>query len=134
MMTLPEAVNLVLYAFKNGKNGDLMIQKSPGATILTLAESIRELMGKNNHPIKIIGTRHGEKLYETLLSKEELASAEDLGDYYRIPVDKRDMNYQKYFEEGDSKITESTEDYNSHNTYRLNAKEMRDLLLKINLK
>ena len=133
MMTLPEAVNLVLYAFENGRNGDLIIQKSPATTILTLAESIRELMGKNNHPIKIIGTRHGEKLYETLMSKEELACAEDLGDYYRIPVDKRDMNYQKYVEEGDSKITDSTKDYNSDNTHRLEINEMKSLLLKINL-
>ena len=98
-----------------------------------LAQAIKELMNKNNHPIDIIGTRHGEKLYETLMSKEELACAEDLGNYFRIPVDKRDLNYKKYVEQGDSKITESTVDYNSHNTYRLNLEEMKDLLLKIGL-
>ena len=133
MMTLPEAVNLVLYAFKNGNNGDLIIQKSPAVKVLILAKAIKELMNKDNHPIDIIGTRHGEKLYETLMSKEELACAEDLGNYFRIPVDKRDLNYKKYVEQGDAKITESTLDYNSHNTYRLNLQEMKKLLLNIGL-
>ena len=133
MMTLPEAVNLVLFAFKNGNNGDLIVQKSPAVKVLILAQAIKELMNKNNHPIDIIGTRHGEKLYETLMSKEELACAEDLGDYFRVPVDNRDLNYKKYVEQGDSKITESTIDYNSHNTYRLSLEEMKDLLLKIGL-
>lgn len=126
MMSLDDAVDLVWYAFENGKQGDLFVQKSPAATIGTLAKAILELTGAQNE-IQIIGTRHGEKLYETLVNKEDMAKAEDLGSYYRIRADNRDLNYEKYFSEGDSKIDE-LEDYHSHNTYRLNVEEMRELL------
>ena len=130
MMTLDDAVNLVLYAFENGNNGDFFIQKSPAATINILAKSLTQLFGKPNHPIHIIGTRHGEKLYESLLTREEKACAEDLGDYYRIPPDLRDLNYEKFYEEGQAKITVS-EDYNSHNTEQLDIAGMTKLLLKL---
>ena len=130
MMTLDDAVNLVLYAFENGNNGDFFIQKSPAATINILAQSLIQLFGKPNHPIHIIGTRHGEKLYESLLTREEKACAEDLGDYYRIPPDLRDLNYEKFYEEGEAKITVS-EDYNSHNTEQLDIAGMTKLLLKL---
>jgi len=131
MMTLDDAVNLVLYAFENGNNGDFFIQKSPAATINILAKSLTQLLGKPNHPIHIIGTRHGEKLYESLLTREEKACAEDLRDYYRIPPDLRDLNYEKFYEEGEAKITVS-EDYNSHNTEQLDIAGMTKLLLKLN--
>lgn len=130
MMTLDDAVDLVLYAFENGNNGDIFVQKAPAATIEILAKSLLELFDKSDHPIQIIGTRHGEKLYETLLSREEKASAEDLGDYYRIPPDLRDLNYEKFFEKGQEKISHS-EDYNSHNTTRLDIDGMKDLLMKL---
>lgn len=130
MMTLDDAVDLVLYAFENGNNGDIFVQKAPTATIEILAKSLLELFDKSDHPIQIIGTRHGEKLYETLLSREEKASAEDLGDYYRIPPDLRDLNYEKFFEKGQEKISHS-EDYNSHNTTRLDIDGMKDLLMKL---
>jgi UDP-N-acetylglucosamine 4,6-dehydratase len=130
MMTLDDAVNLVLYAFENGNNGDFFIQKSPAATINILAKSLTQLLGKPNHPIHIIGTRHGEKLYESLLTREEKACAEDHGDYYRIPPDLRDLNYEKFYEEGEAKITVS-EDYNSHNTEQLDIAGMTNLLLKL---
>ncbi len=133
MMTLDDAVNLVLYAFKNGNNGDIFVQKAPAATIETTAKAILSVMGKENHPIRVIGTRHGEKLHEVLLGREELARAEDTGDYFRIPPDGRDLNYEKFFEQGDQRLTKSThgEDYNSHNTTRLDLKGMKELLMKL---
>lgn len=130
MMNLDEAVDLVLYAFKNGKNGDIFVQKAPAATIETLANVIRNLLNRPNHEIKIIGTRHGEKLYETLITREEMVRAIDLGKYYRIPADTRDLNYDKYFESGDEVITQ-THEYNSHNTYRLNEEELKEMLLNL---
>ncbi len=133
MMTLEDAVELVLYAFKNGRNGDIFVQKAPAATVRVLAQAILELMNKPGSPIQEIGTRHGEKLYETLLSREEMACAEDLGSYYRVPPDARDLNYAKFVDEGERRITQSThgEDYNSHNTTRLDVAGMKDLLLKL---
>jgi UDP-glucose 4-epimerase len=130
MMTLDDAVELVLYAFANGKNGDIFVQKAPAATIDVLARAILDLFNKKDHPIQIIGTRHGEKLYETLLSREEMVSAEDRDNYYRIPPDLRDLNYGKFVEQGEKKISLS-EDYNSHNTERLDIKGMKELLLKL---
>jgi UDP-N-acetylglucosamine 4,6-dehydratase len=130
MMTLDEAVELVLYAFQNGGNGDIFVQKAPAATIDVLARALLALFGKPTHPIRIIGTRHGEKLYETLLSREEMASSEDLGGYYRVPPDLRDLNYEKFFEKGENRITESV-DYNSHNTERLDVEGMKALLLRL---
>lgn len=130
MMTLSDAVDLVLYAFQNGKNGDLFVQKAPAATIETLAKALIELLGKPDHPINVIGTRHGEKLYEVLLSREEMVSAEDLGEYYRIPPDLRDLNYGKYVDQGEKAISRA-EDYNSHNTERLDVAGMKQLLLKL---
>lgn len=127
MMTLDDAVELVLYAFTNGENGDIFVQKAPAATIETLAQSMVQTLGVPDHPIEIIGTRHGEKLYETLLSREEMASAVDLGGYYRILPDLRDLNYAKYVEEGETGISEVS-DYNSHNTRRLDVAEMTSLL------
>jgi UDP-N-acetylglucosamine 4,6-dehydratase len=130
MMTLADAVDLVLYAFEHGNNGDLFVQKAPGATVETLARALTELVGKPDHEINIIGTRHGEKLFEALLSREEMVCAEDLGDYYRIPPDLRDLNYGKFVEQGEEKIS-ITEDYNSHNTERLDVHSMQDLLMKL---
>ena len=130
MMTLDDAVDLVLYAFTNGNNGDIFVQKAPAATIEVLARAVCELMGRPNHPINIIGTRHGEKLYEALCSREEMAGAHDLGDFYRVPADTRDLNYGSYFEQGQIKITQST-DYNSHNTHRLDLDGMKKLLMKL---
>ncbi len=112
MMTLEDAVDLVLYAFEHGNNGDIFVQKAPAATIETLAIALKELLNVNQHPVNIIGTRHGEKLYEALLSREEMIAAEDMGDYYRVPPDLRDLNYGKYVEHGDRRISE-VEDYNS---------------------
>lgn len=129
MMTLEDAVDLVWYAFEHGKQGDLFVQKSPAATIETLARAILEMTGANNE-IKIIGTRHGEKLYETLVNKEEMAKAQDLGVYYRIPADNRDLNYAKYFSKGDSHIGE-LDDYHSHNTKRLDVEGMKELLRQV---
>lgn len=133
MMTLDDAVDLVLYAFIHGKNGDIFVQKAPAATIETLAHAVLDLMGKRDHPIFVIGTRHGEKLYEVLLGKEELACAQDMGGYFRIPPDGRDLNYTKYVEEGNKRLTQSMhgEDYNSHNTTRLDLAGMKQLLLKL---
>ncbi|WP_446786930.1 polysaccharide biosynthesis protein [Macellibacteroides fermentans] len=128
MMTLEEAVELVLYAFSNGKQGDLFVQKAPAATIEELAGSIIE-MKKSASIIKTIGTRHGEKLYETLLTREEKAKAEDLGGYYRVSMDDRDLNYNQYFEEG-QQLNQDLEAYTSHNTHRLNREEMKSLLLR----
>ncbi len=130
MMTLADAVDLVLYAFKHGRNGDLFVQKAPAATVETLARALTGLMDKPDHPIQIIGTRHGEKLYEALLSREEMACAEDMGEYFRVPPDLRDLNYAKFVEQGEEKISRS-EDYNSHNTERLDIEGMQRLLLKL---
>ncbi len=130
MMTLEDAVNLVLYAFEHGGNGDIFVQKSPAATIQVLVQAMLNLMGKQNHDARVIGTRHGEKLYESLLSREEYASAQDLGDYYRVPPDLRDLNYAKFVEQGEVQISNSL-DYNSHNTKRLSVDEMQNLLLKL---
>ena len=130
MMTLDDAVDLVLYAFEHGQNGDIFVQKAPAATINVLAEALTELLGKPNYPINIIGTRHGEKAYEALLSREEMANALDQGYYYRIPADQRDLNYDKYFVDGDVEIVEY-DDYNSHNTDRLDVERMKKLLLKL---
>ena len=133
MMTLDDAVDLVLYAFEHGSNGDIFVQKAPAATIETLAKALSELIGKPGHPIITIGTRHGEKLYEALLSREEMSCAQDMGNYYRIPPDTRDLNYAKFVEEGDAKLTLSAhgDDYNSHNTHRLDLEGMKKLLLKL---
>jgi UDP-glucose 4-epimerase len=130
MMTLDDAVDLVLYAFEHGKNGDIFVQKAPAATIEVLARAICELAGRPDHEIRVIGTRHGEKLYEVLLSREEMASAEDRGDYFRVPPDLRDLNYAKFVEEGETRISQA-EDYNSHNTHRLDLQEMKAMLLKL---
>ena len=130
MMTLDEAVELVLFAFKNGKQGDLFVQKAPAATIDTLAKAIIELKGNENTKVINIGTRHGEKLYEVLVTKEDMLKAEDLGDYFRIPADNRDLNYDRYISKGSDKLSE-TEEYNSHNTKRLDIKEMKKLLKKL---
>ena len=130
MMTLEDAVDLVLYAFEHGNNGELFVQKAPAATIKTLARALTELLDKSDHAIEEIGTRHGEKLYEVLLSREEMVCAEDLGGYYRIPPDLRDLNYGKFVEEGEAKISESV-DYNSHNTTRLDKAGMQELLMKL---
>jgi UDP-N-acetylglucosamine 4,6-dehydratase/5-epimerase len=130
MMTLEDAVDLVLYAFDHGNPGDIFVQKAPAATIETLAQSLTQILNKPEHQIQVIGTRHGEKLYETLLSREEMASAEDLGDYYRIPPDLRDLNYGKFVEQGEPKISIS-EDYNSSNTDQLDVAGMKQLLQKL---
>jgi UDP-glucose 4-epimerase len=130
MMTLADAVNLVLYAFEHGNNGDIFVQKAPAATVETLAKALVGLMNKPEHPINIIGTRHGEKLFEALLSREEMACAEDRGDYFRVPPDLRDLNYEKFVEKGEEKISR-TKDYNSHNTERLDVDGMQKLLLKL---
>ena len=130
MMTLADAVDLVLYAFEHGNNGDIFVQKAPAATVETLANALVDLMKKPEHPINIIGTRHGEKLFEALLSREEMACAEDLGRYFRVPPDLRDLNYAKFVEVGEEKISR-TEDYNSHNTERLDVAGMQKLLLKL---
>ncbi|MBE0369253.1 polysaccharide biosynthesis protein [Pseudoalteromonas aurantia] len=131
MMTLEDAVDLVLYAFEHGNSGDIFVQKAPAATIEVLAKALTELLDKKAHPIDIIGTRHGEKLFEALLSREEMVAAEDMGDYYRVAPDNRDLNYGKYVESGDKRISE-VEDYNSHNTERLDVEGMKQLLLKLN--
>ena len=129
MMTLDNAVDLVLYAFKHGNQGDRFVQKAPASTIGDLAIALNELYKADNE-IKIIGTRHGEKLYESLVNREEMVKAEDMGDYYRIPADHRDLNYNSYFSEGDDSISKVTE-YTSHNTTRLNVEETKDLLMKL---
>jgi UDP-N-acetylglucosamine 4,6-dehydratase len=130
MMTLEDAVELVLYAFTHGRSGEIFVQKAPAATVGTLAKALLEVMRQERHEVREIGTRHGEKLYETLLSREEMAAAEDLGEYFRIPPDGRDLNYGKYVEEGERGITVSGE-YNSHNTRQLDVAGMRELLLKL---
>lgn len=130
MMTLDDAVELVLYAFKHGTAGDIFVQKAPAATIATLARALVALSGKPDHPINEIGTRHGEKLFEVLLSREEMAAASDLGEYFQVPPDMRDLNYGKFVEEGEKLIT-LADDYNSHNTTRLDEAGMTQLLLKL---
>ena len=133
MMTLSDAVDLVLYAFSHGSNGDIFVQKAPAATIETLALALVNLLGKPKHPINIIGTRHGEKPYESLLSREEMAYAEDMGDYFRVPPDGRDLNYDQYVESGDSNLTltSHSSDYNSNSTERLDIDGMTRLLLRL---
>lgn len=133
MMSLTDAVDLVLYAYQHGQPGDIFVQKAPAATVGTLTEAILDLMGQLDHPVQVIGARHGEKLYESLLSREERACAQDLGAYFRVPPDGRDLNYAKYVEEGEERITQALhgEEYNSHNTKQLSVKEMKDLLLKL---
>jgi UDP-N-acetylglucosamine 4,6-dehydratase/5-epimerase len=133
MMTLDDAVNLVMYAFEHGENGDIFVQKAPASTVGTLARAILDVAGRPEHPIQVIGTRHGEKLYEVLLSREEMACAVDMGAYFRVPPDGRDLNYGKYFEQGDQRLTKTShgEDYNSHNTTRLDLDSMKKLLLQL---
>ncbi|OXR33647.1 UDP-glucose 4-epimerase [Pseudomonas umsongensis] len=130
MMTLADAVDLVLYAFEHGNNGDLFVQKAPAATVEVLAKALTQMLNLPEHPIQVIGTRHGEKLYEALLSREEMACAEDRGEYFRVPPDLRDLNYAKFVEVGEEKISRM-EDYNSHNTQRLDVEGMKKLLLKL---
>ena len=129
MMTLDDAVDLVIYAFLHGKNGDLFVQKAPAATLNVLANALKKIYSSDAE-IRVIGTRHGEKLYETLVTREEMSKAEDMGDYYRIPCDTRDLNYDKFFIEGSEKISQ-IEDYHSHNTRRLDVEGMEQLLFKL---
>ena len=136
MMTLDDAVDLVIYAFTHGENGDLFVQKAPAATLEVLAQALKEVYAQVNPKygeteVKVIGTRHGEKLYETLVTREEMLRSEDMGNYFRIPCDSRDLNYDKFFTEGDDAISR-TEDYHSHNTRRLDVEGMKELLLKLN--
>ena len=130
MMTLGDAVDLVLYAFEHGTNGDMFVQKAPAATVEVLVRALLAILEKPDHPVNIIGTRHGEKLYETLLSREEMAAAGDLGEYFRVPPDLRDLNYGKFVEQGEQKIS-NCDDYNSHNTERLDQAGMQRLLMKL---
>lgn len=130
MMTLDDAVDLVLYAFCHGRPGEIFVQKAPAATIEVLVQALRELMSRPKHEVAVMGTRHGEKLFEALLSREELTSAEDLGDYYRVPPDLRDLNYAKFVEHGEPRISEAV-DYNSHNTERLDVAGMKALLMRL---
>ena len=129
LMSLEDSVDLVLYAFKHGKQGDLFVQKAPASTVGDLAQALKELFKKDN-PVRIIGTRHGEKLYESLISREEMAKAEDMGDYYRVPADNRDLNYAQYFSEGEEKLSR-LDDYTSHNTDRLSVEKIKNLLMKL---
>jgi UDP-glucose 4-epimerase len=130
MMTLDDAVELVMFAFKNGTPGEIFVQKAPAATLSVLVDALTELLGITNHPVKVIGTRHGEKLYEVLLSREEMVAAQDLGDYYKVPPDLRDLNYGKFVEHGQLEISDAVE-YNSHNTARLDSEGMKTLLMKL---
>ena len=129
LMSLEDSVDLVLHAFEHAEQGDLFIQKAPASTVGDLAQALKELLGRDN-PVRVIGTRHGEKLYESLVSREEMAKAEDMGRYYRIPADNRDLNYKKYFVEGEQRISE-LDDYTSHNTHRLDVAGIKELLLKL---
>ncbi len=131
LMSLEESVGLVLYAFEHARPGDIFVQKAPASTVGDLAVALRELLGRDNE-IRIIGTRHGEKLYESLVSREEMARAEDLGGYYRIPADSRDLNYDKYFVEGETRIS-TLDDYTSHNTVRLDVEGVKKVLLQLDL-
>jgi len=137
MMTLDDAVDLVIYAFTHGENGDLFVQKAPAATLDVLAEALKQIYSQidpkyGETEVRVIGTRHGEKLYETLVTREEMAKAIDMGGYYRIPCDNRDLNYDKFFTEGDHKV-ETVEEYHSHNSKRLDVEGMKELLLKLNI-
>lgn len=127
LMSLEDSVDLVLYAFQHGQQGDIFVQKAPASTVADLASALKELFSSDT-VVKTIGTRHGEKLYESLISREEMAHAQDMGDYYRIPADNRDLNYAKYFSEGDQDIS-LFDDYTSHNTRRLNVEQIKQLLL-----
>ncbi len=127
VMTLDEAVDLVLYAFKHGENGDMFVQKAPAATIDVLARAVLDVMGKPDHPVRVIGTRHGEKRFEALLSREEMVVAEDRGQYYRVRPDNRDLNYDAYFKDGEQRVSRA-EDFNSDNTRRLELAEMTTIL------
>jgi UDP-N-acetylglucosamine 4,6-dehydratase len=129
LMSLEDSVDLVLYAFENANQGDIFVQKAPASTVADLALALKQIF-KSNSPIKVIGTRHGEKLYESLISREEMAHAEDLHNYYRIPADNRDLNYAKYFSEGNQNVS-LAEDYTSHNTHRLNVEQIKQLLLNL---
>jgi UDP-N-acetylglucosamine 4,6-dehydratase len=129
LMSLEDSVDLVLYAFEHAKQGDIFVQKAPAATVGDLAQALKELFNRNS-PVRVIGTRHGEKLYESLISREEMAKAENLGNYYRIPADNRDLNYAQYFSEGEETISH-LDDYTSHNTKRLNVEEIKVLLNKL---
>ena len=129
LMSLEDSVDLVLYAYEHGQQGDIFVQKAPASTVADLAQALKEIFGKGN-AIRIIGTRHGEKLYESLISREEMAHAKDMGSYYRIPADNRDLNYAKYFSEGEEEISH-LEDYTSHNTNRLSVVQIKALLLKL---
>ena len=129
LMSLEDSVDLVLYAFEHGKQGDIFVQKAPASTVADLAQALKELFQKES-PVRIIGTRHGEKLYESLISREEMAKAQDMGGYYRIPADNRDLNYAQYFSEGEEKISHQ-EDYTSHNTERLGVEQVKKLLSKL---
>lgn len=129
LMSLEESVDLVLHAFQHGQQGDIFIQKAPASTVADLAQALKELLNKTN-PVKVIGTRHGEKLYESLVSREEMAKAEDMGRYFRIPADNRDLNYKKYFVEGEQRISEF-DDYTSHNTHRLDVPGVKDVLSRL---
>lgn len=129
LMSLEDSVDLVLYAFEHGQQGDIFVQKAPASTVADLAQALKELLNKDN-PVCEIGTRHGEKLYESLISREEMAKAEDMGGYYRIPADNRDLNYAQFFSEGEKKISHH-DDYTSHNTERLNIEQVKILLLKL---
>lgn len=130
LMSLEDSVDLVLHAFEHGRQGDIFVQKAPASTLGDLAQALKELFGKPDHEVSTIGTRHGEKLYESLISREEMGHSEDMGQYYRILADNRDLNYAKYFSEGETAIAE-LEDYNSHNTTRLGVAQIKDLLLSL---
>ncbi|HDV2732220.1 TPA: polysaccharide biosynthesis protein, partial [Escherichia coli] len=130
MMTLDDAVDLVLYAFEHGRNGDIFVQKAPAATIDVLVKALLDIMNEPRHPINVIGTRHGEKQYEALCSREEMFVAQEEGNYYRVPADNRDLNYSKYYEHGDKNLS-LVEDYNSHNTQQLDIEGMKTLLRKL---
>jgi len=130
MMSLDDAVELVLFAFKNGKTGDIFVQKAPAATVGLLAETLKNMVGKPEHKVNVIGTRHSEKLYETLLTREEMVHAIDMDEYYRIPADTRDLNYDKFFNSGEEVITQAHE-YHSHNTTQLNEEKLREMLLNL---
>ncbi|TPQ39609.1 polysaccharide biosynthesis protein [Cupriavidus pinatubonensis] len=131
LMSLEESVDLVLYAFENARPGDIFVQKAPASTVVDLAQALKELLNGQSE-FKVIGTRHGEKLYESLISREEMARADDLGGYYRIPADSRDLNYNKYFVEGETEISE-IDDYTSHNTRRLNVEQVKEVLMKLDI-
>jgi UDP-N-acetylglucosamine 4,6-dehydratase/5-epimerase len=133
MMTLADAVDLVLYAFEHGRNGDIFVQKAPAATVQTLTKAILKILKRTDHPVRVMGARHGEKLFESLLSREEMAQAEDLGEYYRVSADGRDLNYANYTEAGDPAISKALhiEEYSSHNTHQLDVEGMQKLLMKL---